>query len=160
MFNDVKRAYFFAEAKREIYVELPEEDQEENGEDMVGRLRLSMYGTRDAAQNWALEYASTLVSLGFKQGLASPCHFFHPTRKLRTAVHGDDFVTVGPKSELKKMRKELEMKYDLKTSVLGPDEGEEKEVRILNRVIRWTREGVSYEPDPRHGEILIDQLGL
>ena len=127
-----------AEAKRELYVELPEEDYDEKEGDMVGKLRLSMYGTRDAAQNWFLEYASALMNIGFRQGLASPCHFFHQERGLMTAVHGDDFITVGPKHELAKMRKELEAHYDLKTQVLGPDPEESKEVRMLNRVIQWT----------------------
>ena len=32
-----------------VFVELPEEDSEPG---MCGKLRKSMYGTRDAAQNW------------------------------------------------------------------------------------------------------------
>ena len=48
-FIDVRRAYFYADATREIYIELPKEDYEEG---KVGKLRKSMYGTRDAAQNW------------------------------------------------------------------------------------------------------------
>ena len=85
MFNDVRRAYFFAEAKRDIYVELLEEDREydEYGVAMVGKLNLSMYGTRDAAQNWSIEYCRTLVEMGFIQGVASSCHFYHPEKKLR-----------------------------------------------------------------------------
>lgn len=77
MVNDVRRAYFFAKAQREIHVSLPEEDKAmyQDSEDMVGRLRLSMYGTRDAAQNWAREYTTTLLGLGFVQRVASPCHF-------------------------------------------------------------------------------------
>ena len=65
---------------------------------------------------------------------------------------------MGPKRELAKLRKELEARYDLKTQVLGPDPEEEKEVKMLNRIIQWTDEGISYEPDPRHGEIMIEQL--
>ena len=50
MINDVSRAFFCAPARRQVFVELPEEDS--NGEDMIGELNYSMYGTRDAAQNW------------------------------------------------------------------------------------------------------------
>ena len=53
MVNDVKRAYFYAKATRPIYVEIPAEDKEEGDESMVAMLNLSLYGTRDAAQNWA-----------------------------------------------------------------------------------------------------------
>ncbi len=34
MINDVSRAYFCAPARRQVFVELPEEDR--NGEDLVG----------------------------------------------------------------------------------------------------------------------------
>ena len=52
MVMDVARAYFFAKATRELYVELPSEDPACGGEvPMCGRLNLSVYGTRDAARN-------------------------------------------------------------------------------------------------------------
>ena len=35
-----------------------------------------------------------------------------------------------------------------------------QEITILNRVLRWTRDGLEYEADPRHSEILISELGL
>ena len=51
MFSDVKRAYFHAPATRELYVEVPKEDPNwQPG--FLGRLKLSLYGTRDAAANW------------------------------------------------------------------------------------------------------------
>ena len=31
---------------------------------------------------------------------------------------------------------------------------------ILNRVIRWTKEGIEYEADLRQGERLVDGLGF
>ena len=33
-----------------------------------------------------------------------------------------------------------------------------QELRVLNRVLRWTAEGVTYEADPRHAEILLAGL--
>ena len=51
MLNDVKRAYFHAEAQRELYVDIPKEDPDWSP-DVVGRLRLALYGTRDAAMLW------------------------------------------------------------------------------------------------------------
>ena len=65
-FNDVKRAYFNAKAHREIYVELPSEDAIEG---MCGKLLKSMYGTRDAAQNWEYEYMESMITACFVQGL-------------------------------------------------------------------------------------------
>jgi hypothetical protein len=66
-FVDVRRAYFHAAARRDLYVELPEEDREEG---MCGKLNKAMYGTRDAAQNWEYEYVEFLEGIGFKRGAA------------------------------------------------------------------------------------------
>ena len=49
--NDVKRAYFYAPTTRPIYIRIPDEDWEEGDEERVGKLNLSLYGTRDAAMN-------------------------------------------------------------------------------------------------------------
>ena len=49
MINDVSRAFFEAPMKREMCVEIPEEDREEGEGDMVGLLNMSLYGTRDTA---------------------------------------------------------------------------------------------------------------
>lgn len=51
-FIDISRAYFQADAIRDVYVELPSEDW---GEGMCGKLRRPMHGRRDAAQNWVCE---------------------------------------------------------------------------------------------------------
>ena len=44
--------------------------------------------------------------------------------------------------------------------MLGPDEGEVKQLRILNRVIRWGEDGLEWEVDQRHTELFISQLDL
>ena len=46
-FIDIRRAYYHAEAVREVYVALPPGDEEEG---MCGILEKSLQGTRDAAQ--------------------------------------------------------------------------------------------------------------
>ena len=53
---DVKRAYFYAPATRDLFIRIPKEDKEEGDEGMVAKLRLSLYGTRDAALNWTNTY--------------------------------------------------------------------------------------------------------
>ena len=46
MIQDISKAYFFAPAARDIFIEFPPEDAEPG---MVGQLEKSLYGTRDAA---------------------------------------------------------------------------------------------------------------
>ena len=61
MISDVKKAYFYAPATRRVFVALPPEDRGPGEEQMCGLLLKSLYGTRDAAFNWAAAYTEVLV---------------------------------------------------------------------------------------------------
>ena len=161
MINDVSRAFFHAKARRDVYVQIAEEDREPGDEGRCGKLNFSMYGTRDAAQNWASEYADMLMSIGFIQGKASPYVFYHRARQIRTFVHGGDYVSSAKPEQLKWLKGELERKYQIKIQWLGPNKEHQQEVKILNRIVGWDHnKGFVFEVDPRHAEIIIDQLGL
>ena len=43
---------------------------------------------------------------------------------------------------------------------MGPGPSDDKEAKILNRVIRWTSAGLEYEADPMQLEKLLRDLGL
>ena len=83
MHIDVRRAYFHAHVKRDVYVALPLEDYQRGDEVMCGKLQMSMYGTRDAARNWEETYGRVLSQNGFVQGATSPCTFYHAAREIR-----------------------------------------------------------------------------
>ena len=90
MICDVSRAFFYAPVQHEIYVELCEEAKktvEDNN--MCAKLRMSMYGTKAAAQNWQKKVQETMVTLGFSICEASPVLFCHPQRSLKCLVHGE-----------------------------------------------------------------------
>ncbi len=86
---------------------------------MYGELQLSMYGTRDAAQNWQETLSGHFQGAGFKRGVMNPCIFHHEGRGVRTVVHGDDYTSVGSPASLVWLRSVLERKYELNTSVIG-----------------------------------------
>ena len=111
---DIRRAYFYAPAVREVYIKIPKEDMEEGDEDRVAKLNLSLYGTRDAAQNWTITYTKFLLSLGFVKGSASPCNFWHQAKDVSLTVHGDDFLIVAPSSSLKWLKYSMESKFEIK----------------------------------------------
>ena len=162
-FVDISRAYFNAKTNPDepTYVQLPEEDADA-GRGLCGLLLKHMYGTQKAAEGWQSEYSSSLVEkLGFTQGLACPCIFVHESRDIVCTVHGDDFTAVGPKSSLDWYEAELKKLYELKTGGrLGPGKDDDKEATCLNRVIRWTDDGLEYEADPRQAEKLVEELEL
>ncbi len=160
MSNDVKRAYFHAPATRPVFIMIPDEDKAPGDEHRVGQLNLSLYGTRDAAMNWALRFTKFLEGLGFVTGSATPCNFFHPERKISTTVHGDDFASTGRESDLRWFEKRMASEFEIKTDVLGPGPGHKRQLRVLNRIIEWKGHGITYEADQRHAEIVIRELGL
>ena len=161
MTNDVKRAYFHAAATRPIFIKIPKEDHEDGDDDKVGQLNLSLYGTRDAAQNWSRTVTKMMTELGFTQGDHSPCNFRHDVRGIIMTVHGDDFTSTGREADLRWLDQELRKKVELKTAFLGPDpRRHSQQIRVLNRVITWQEEGLVYEADQRHAEIIVRELNL
>ena len=102
-----------------------------------------------------------MINSGFTRGIASPCVFHHKTRGIRILVHGDDYVSVGMLAQLKWMEGQRMKKYQIKTQLLGPGEGQSKELKILNRIATWSgSRGVTHEAGPRHVEIVVEQLRL
>ena len=154
---DARKAHLHAFVDRAIFVQLPPEVARPG---FCARLRRCLYGTRDAPKRWEAFLADQLRKLGFVQGRASPCCFVHSSRDLRCVVHGDDFVFAGPAGELNWVR--AMMAECFLTKVVGRlrgGAGEVRELRILNRVVRWAADGLRYEADPRHAEIVVRGLG-
>ena len=160
MHNDVSRAYFHAEAIRPVYVDFNDEDWSPGDENSCGKLNLSMYGTRDAATNWEAAYQKQMKAMQFEIGRASPCLFWIKERNIRTMVHGDDFFSVGRRRDVTWMKTKMEERFALKTTIVGNDEDMEKEVKVLNRKIKWEFQGLSYEADTRHVPDLLRGMNL
>ena len=160
MINDIARAYFNAKIDRDLYVELPPEDRVE-GEDMVGKLELCLYGIQDAARCWQDLLAAHLSEVGFKRGVGHPCVFHHEDWDVKTVVHGDDYASSGPADGLAKLRQALEDKFDIRdTFILGYEDGDLREGKVLNRIVRAGDAGWELEADPRHAELLIQQMEM
>jgi hypothetical protein len=155
---DVRRASFNAVATRDTIVHLPPEMAEEG---MCAKLKKCMYGTRDAATRWEVTYVQALVRNGFEQGKASPCCFRSTERNLQVVVHGDDFTALGCDTDLDWFEGMIQSEFERKVrGRLGSSSRNDKEMRISNRIVRWTPEGITYEADQRHAEILMKEMGL
>ena len=158
-FVDVKKAYFNGTPTRSLYIRLPKELGLPSN--VVGKLVKCMYGCRDSGAIWEHCYADALTELGFLQGKASPCAFYHPVLEISVVVHGDDFTALGTKANLDKYEEGLKKAFDLKIrGRLGEGKDDDKEIRILNRIVTITPQGLRYEADPRHAELLSKSLDL
>ena len=91
------KAHFHPEAEREIYIDLPPEDAEDG---MVGLLKRTIYGTRDAAHSWDKFYNKVSDGTSWKAGLACPCIYCKPGTFTIGWRHGDDIIIVGEETDI------------------------------------------------------------
>ena len=76
-------------------------------------------------------------------------------------VWGDDFTFFGREKDLTDTLEKMKMWYSIKLrGIVGPDPGDMKEIRILNRLVRWTKDGIEYEADDKHVTTVVKGLGL
>ena len=79
---------------------------------------------------------------------------------MKTLVHGDDFISSGCTRGLRLLQERLEKRFEIKTSIVGNETGQVKEARVVDRVIRITEDGWEYEPDQRHAELIVEEMGM
>ena len=112
-----------------MFVELPHQDCQPGDEHVCGLLRYSLYGTRDAAQNWEEELASTLSGLGLTRGSACPCVWRGRIKgeDIVATVHGDDITIGGQRSAVESLIKMISKKYEIKKQKLGETQTSRRE---------------------------------
>ena len=104
---DVRRAHFHPYAKRELFIQLPDEDWEEG---MVGLLLRTMYGSRDAASSFEDFFNEVMVLAGFLVGSSSPCLYCKKSGFGSGWRHGDDSAFLVERSQWKAL-------YDFRCTV-------------------------------------------
>ena len=136
------------------------EDSRSQESGICGQLCRTMYGTLDAAEQWAIHYTAVLEAAGFQKGASSPCHFWHPQKDIWALVHGDDFVSVAEGPDQDYLHKILSDAYEVKMTRAGLNASEARQIRVLGRIISVSEQGWQVEADPQHLEVAIAQLNL
>ena len=127
----------------------------------VGRLRRWLYGMRPAASAWEEHHAANLKNEGYERGSAAPTAFTNKEIGVRVVVWGDDFTFLGRERYLKEIGAKMAEWYDIKIrGMMGPDAGDDKEIRILNRVVKWESDKLIYEADDKHVTKILFELGF
>ena len=102
-----------------------------------------------------------LVLLPDEDDLEGQCSFKDEEQDIRCVVHGDDFTFLGTDSALTWIQKRMQARYKVKVKGrLGPQPRDDEVIKILNRVVEWTPQGIRYECDQRHAEIIFREMGL
>eukprot|EP00971_Amphidinium_carterae_P348030 6490283-Amphidinium_carterae.1 len=101
-------------------------------------------------------------TLKARQGETTPCVFYVPGLDVSAVLHGDDILADGEQPSLLRFVEQLRQHFEVEVkATLGPEDKDDKEVLLLNRIVRWNPDNtISWEADPRHYEILIAELGL
>ena len=131
---DISRAHFQGTGQRLIYIKLPAEDRQKCGEDKVGRLIKSMYGTQDASHIWQLDCVNLTCGKlgGFRRGKHSAALFHHPNQDVRMAVQGDNFECLSDDDGLKHIVSLLKSKYTAEDmGTLGFEDSDVKSLLML-----------------------------
>ena len=144
MVNDVSRAYMYALCDEDVNVELCDEDGEE-GKEQIGKLSKAMWDPkRRKCCNVSRKYSQRRWIHG-RSNVSVP---ISPSRSWHDCVFAWWRLCF--------LRIRGKRKYSIQTSTIGEGEKLAKEVRILNRIVRGGRRGVTIEADPWHLEILVD----
>ena len=82
-------------------------------------------------------------------------------RDLWVVIHGDGFTALGRDRDLDWYRRGIQERFKTKVKGrLGPEESDLKEMRVLNRVVQWGEDGIRYEVDQRHAEVIAQEMGM
>jgi len=154
---DVKCAFLYGDARRTIYIELPEQDPKAGGS-QVGLLKKAMYGTRDAPLIWRSTVDRVMKELGFSVSMLQSGVYFHPQRHIRVMTHVDDFLVTGSSMDANWFEEELKKQFDITSTTVGKYFS--KESTYLNRKIIWTEGGLIIESDRKHVQILLKESGM
>ena len=122
-----------------MYIKLPAEDRQKHGEDKVGRLVKSMYGTQGASHICQLDHVNLICADlgGCRRGTHSAALFHNPNQYVIMAVHGDDFVCLSDDDGLKHIDSLVKSKYTAKDmGTHGFEDSDMKSLLLLNRVFR------------------------
>ena len=156
MLLDVKKAFLYGHIRRNVYIELPDEDPMSKSGELVGKLDKAMYGTRDAPAMWQEHLEGTFKEARFTPSKVAPCVYFHPELHVCAVAHVDDVLFEGRREALDEILKRLRTTYALKAEILGPDKerGEVREGRFLGRTIYWGEFGLTWSGDTK----LVDEM--
>ena len=72
----------------------------------------------------------------------------------------DDFLCGGDGRQLRWLKDELTKEFELKYEIMGPSAGEVRTSTFLGRTLRWKEDGIEYEGDSKHTEILLREWNM
>ena len=95
-----------------------------------------------------------------KHASPSHCVYMHGKQNIRAVVHVNYFLVTGEAPELEWLEIESKQVLSIKSEEIGAGPRCAKEVKFLNRTVRWTSTGLEIEGDLKHVGILMSEWGM
>lgn len=85
----------------------------------------------------------------------------HPDKDLSCVVHGADFTFCGERGVLDWIEGLMMRWFEVQVRArLGHEPGDDKYIGLLGRRIAWKEDAIEYQADPKHRQIVLDEVGL
>jgi len=115
---DVATAFLHGELTEEVYMQQPEGFVESGKENMVCRLKRSIYGLKQSPHCWNHALAGHLKEIGFSQTPSDPCIYVRTDTEgeiLIVAVYVDDIILAcNSPAKMNVVKEQLSQKFEMK----------------------------------------------
>ena len=114
---DVTTAFLNGTLEEEVFMKQPEGYEVQGKEQLVCRLKKSIYGLKQSPRCWNIALDSHLKEMGFSQSQNDPCIYRKDTdgEVFYVGVYVDDIILAGKSvSQLKQVKADLSSKFDMK----------------------------------------------
>ena len=96
----------------------------------------------------------------FTVGIVSRCCFHNELRSVAVTAHGDDIFVAGPRQDISKMGATLKKRWEIRDQMIRSKPGDQKQLHMLNRTLRWCKDGLVFAANLRDGKEVVDELEL
>ena len=114
---DVKTTFLYGELEEDIYMDQPEGFVISKKENLVCRLKKSLYGLKQSPRQWYKKFDSFMLSDGFKRSDYDRCVYLKTVNgsAIYLLIYVDDMlIAVKDKSEIAKFKAQLNKEFEMK----------------------------------------------
>lgn len=114
---DVKKTFLHGDLEEEIYMRWPEGFMVKGKEELVCKLKKSLYGLKQSARVWYQKFDTHILGLGFVRSQFHHCVYYKQVSEdfIYVVLHVDDMLLVGNNMGLvKEVKQHLSSKFDMK----------------------------------------------
>eukprot|EP00253_Pinus_taeda_P011876 PITA_11876 len=114
---DVKKTFLHGDLEEEIYVKQPEGFVVKHKNELICKLKKSLYGLKQSPRMWYQKFDTVILGLGFTRSKEDHCVYFKliGDSVIYLVLYVDDMLLVGNDKEIiQDLKTQLSSKFDMK----------------------------------------------